>query len=111
MLLLITAGFEGFVSQHVIVDDRGTFVARVDFGYPDQRIVVEYDGALHWEQRREDDRRRDKLRALGWRVFVMSAADYYKQPQVFLDQLRRAFAVGLALPEYRFRTRCWGPSA
>lgn len=90
-LLLVSAGFDGFVSQYVVLDERSRFVARVDFAYPDRRIVVEYDGAHHWNQRRDDDRRRDRLRALGWRVFVMSASDYYGDRQAFLAQLRQAF--------------------
>lgn len=90
-VLLVSSGFEGHVLQHEIRDGHGRFVARVDLAYPERRIAVEYDGSFHWRQRRDDDRRRDKLRALGWQVFVMSASDYYR-PEGFVAELRRAFA-------------------
>jgi hypothetical protein len=91
-MLLITAGFEAPVAQYVVRNGQGDFVARADLAYPDRRIIVEYDGALHWDQRREDDRRRDAIRALGWTVLVASRSDYYEGPQAFLTQLHRAWA-------------------
>lgn len=91
-LLLMRGGFGRPVAQHVVTDPAGGFVARADFAYPDKRIIVEYDGSLHWGQRRDDDRRRDKIRALGWTVLVAGRSDYYDQPDAFLVQLRRAFA-------------------
>jgi hypothetical protein len=90
-VLLVTSGFEPPIAQYAVTNRTGEFVARADFAYPDRRIIVEYDGALHWEQRREDDRRRDKMRALGWTVLVASREDYYEQPQEFLGLVRRAF--------------------
>jgi very-short-patch-repair endonuclease len=73
--LMVNAGLPRPTAQHVVRDETGAFVARVDLAYPLQRVAIEYDGALHWEQRRDDDRRRDRLRALGWVVIVVSAAD------------------------------------
>jgi hypothetical protein len=95
-VLLITSGFEQPVAQYVITDSSGNFVARADLAYPEQRIIVEYDGAQHWESRREDDRRRDAMRELGWTVLVASRTDYYEQPQAFLAGVRRAFATAAA---------------
>jgi hypothetical protein len=94
--LLVNAGFEVPVPQYLVRNARGDVVGRADFAYPEHRIIVEYDGAFHWEQRREDDRRRDAMRALGWTVLVASRADYYEHPQAFLAQLRRAFAAAAA---------------
>jgi len=91
-VLLVNSGFEAPVAQYVVRNGRGDFVARADLAYPEQRIIVEYDGAHHWDQRREDDRRRDAMRALGWTVLVASRSDYYDHPQAFIAQLRRAFA-------------------
>jgi very-short-patch-repair endonuclease len=95
-VLLINAGFEKPIAQHVVTDRAGRFVARADLAYPDQRLIVEYDGAQHWEQRRADDRRRDQMRALGWTVLVASREDYYERPQEFLGQVRRAFSAASA---------------
>jgi very-short-patch-repair endonuclease len=95
-VLLITSGFPRPVPQHVVKDHAGRFVARLDFAYPDRRIAIEYDGSLHWEQRRDDDRRRDNVRALDWTVLVASRSDYYEEPHAFLAQARRAFAAKAA---------------
>jgi len=95
-VLLVSKGFETPVAQYVVRNSDGDFVARADLAYPDRRIIVEYDGALHWEQRRADDRRRDAIRALGWTVLVASRSDYYEHPHEFVTQLRRAFAAAAA---------------
>jgi hypothetical protein len=89
-MLLISSGVPVPLAQHVVEDGLGRFVARADFAYPEQRVIVEYDGAHHWEQRRDDDRRRDAMRALGWTVLVASRSDYYEHPQAFVAQVRRA---------------------
>jgi very-short-patch-repair endonuclease len=79
-LVLVLAGLAPPVTQHVIRTADGRFVARVDLAYVEANLVVEYDGAWHWQQRRRDDRRRDALRALGWTVLVFSAEDVYRHP-------------------------------
>lgn len=55
----------------------GRFVARVDFGYPEQRLAVEYDGVWHAgpEQFPKDRQRLNRLLAAGWRVLFVTAAD------------------------------------
>jgi hypothetical protein len=89
-VLLVRAGLPRPTAQLVVSDSWGNFVARADLGYEEQRLIVEYDGAFHWEQRRADDRRREAMRALGWTVLVMSAEDYYKTPNVLIARVRRA---------------------
>ncbi len=87
--LLTSAGLPRPTAQHVVRDVAGSFVARLDLAYVGIKLAIEYDGALHWEQRREDDRRRDRLRALGWTVIVVSAEDYFNAPGLIVDQVRR----------------------
>jgi hypothetical protein len=95
-VLLITSGFEHPLAQHVISGPSGSFVTRADLAYPEQRVIVEYHGAQHRKSRREDDRRRDAMRELGWTVLVVSRQDCYEQPQAFLAGVRRAFAAAAA---------------
>jgi hypothetical protein len=76
-MLLIESGLPRPISQLNVFDSRGSFVARLDLAYERAKVAVEYDGAHHWDQRRGDDRRRDRLRELGWVVLVYSSADYY----------------------------------
>jgi very-short-patch-repair endonuclease len=66
------------------------FVARLDLAYPHARLAIEYDGAEHWQQRREDDRRRDAIRALGWQVIVVSADDVYSTSLALEASVRQA---------------------
>lgn len=93
-MLLVAAGLPRPVAQHVVRDSAGSFVARLDLAYIGPRIAIEYDGALHWEQRRADDRRRDAIRALGWRIFVASASDYFEHPEGLLTAVREALQSG-----------------
>jgi very-short-patch-repair endonuclease len=95
-MLLITSGLGVPIAQFEVRTPAGEFVARADFAYPERRVIVEYDGAQHWEQRRADDRRRDAMRALGWTVLVASRSDYYESPEAFVAQVRRALAVAAA---------------
>lgn len=62
------------VPQFEVFDIHG-FVARVDLGFPEAKVAVEYDGAWHSdpEQSRRDRVRRQRLRACGWRVIVVIA--------------------------------------
>ncbi|MGY1913860.1 hypothetical protein [Blastococcus sp. SYSU DS0973] len=48
-LLLHRAGLPAPVAQYGIRQQK-RFVARVDFGYPEQRLAVEYDGAWHGDR-------------------------------------------------------------
>jgi hypothetical protein len=89
-LLLVFAGLPRPQAQLIVTDLAGLFVARADLGYKEQRLLVEYDGAFHWEQRRADDLRREAMRALGWTVLVISADDYYKNPTATVARVRRA---------------------
>jgi hypothetical protein len=91
-LLIVLAGLPRPEAQLIINDRLGHFVARADLGYRAQRLIVEYDGAFHWEQRREDDRRREAMRDLGWTVLVLSAEDYYKTPGVTIEKVRSGLA-------------------
>jgi very-short-patch-repair endonuclease len=57
--------------------DGGRFLARADFAWPEARLVLEYEGAHHFEgsQLVRDDARIERLVAAGWRVLRISAAD------------------------------------
>ena len=70
------AGLPAPVPQFV-VEHGDEFIARVDLAWPDQRVIVEYEGAYHFDgvQIVRDDRRYERLTAAGWRVIRLSAAD------------------------------------
>ena len=72
----VRAGLPAPVPQFVVLH-RGTFLGRVDLAWPGARLIVEYEGAHHFEdlQIRRDDRRYARLVAAGWRIIRLSAAD------------------------------------
>ncbi|SDF23563.1 Protein of unknown function [Blastococcus aurantiacus] len=69
-------GLPAPVLQYEVVED-GAWLARVDLAWPEQRLIVEYDGEHHFEglQIVKDDARLAALVAAGWRVIRLSAAD------------------------------------
>lgn len=75
-LLVHDSGLPKPVAQFRVHDERG-FVARVDFGWPEYRVALEYDGLWHAEagQFARDRRRLNRLQAAGWRVVFVTAAD------------------------------------
>lgn len=61
---------------------QGAWLARVDMLWPDQRVIVEYDGIVHLSerQRRYDASRRNLLQDAGYLVIVVTARDL-KHPE------------------------------
>jgi hypothetical protein len=70
-------GAVGIVTQYEVFDDDGAFVARVDAAVPERRHAFEYNSDLHHNPRHveHDERRRQRLIALGWRVDEVSKRD------------------------------------
>ncbi len=62
---------------NVDILDRGGFIARADIAWVEERVIVEYDGAVHLgeRQRRHDAARRNLLQEAGWLVIVFTADD------------------------------------
>ena len=77
-LLLIKAGLPRPQTQIRVLDDYGQIVARLDMGWPELKIGVEYDGDHHWTDRQQlarDIRRTELLREMGWEVIRVTAED------------------------------------
>ena len=81
------------------IRDRRTFVARVDFCWPEQRLVVEADGfAFHSDRaayRRDRDRHND-LERLGWRVLRFTWEDVHRRPEHVVGLVRECLGVAAA---------------
>lgn len=80
------------IPQHEIFDET-SFVARVDFAYPDARLVVEADGyRFHRDKEAwgRDLQRRTVLASLGWRVLHFTWDDVHTRPERVVDQIRRS---------------------
>lgn len=73
--------------------DRGEWIARGDMVWAAEKVVVEYDGAVHLdeEQRRHDATRRNLLTRAGWLVIVVTA-DQLRKPWVLVNLVASALA-------------------
>lgn len=75
-LVLIDAGLPRPQTQIRVFDEYGDFVARLDMGYPELRVGIEYDGPQHWTdagQRDRDIDRHTALLDLGWTIVRVSS--------------------------------------
>jgi hypothetical protein len=91
-LLVAGAPLPQPVAQFTVLD-RGRFVARVDFGWPEHRLALEYDGLWHAEpgQFAADRQRLNRLFAAGWRVVFVTATDL-RRPEALLARITAALA-------------------
>lgn len=92
-MLIVLAGLPEPVVNHILRDEDGRWVWRLDLSYPGLQLVIEYDGRQHAEnttQWRKDLRRREQLEDQGWKLIVITAEDVFGEPQQTLDRIRTA---------------------
>ncbi|MEU0494859.1 DUF559 domain-containing protein [Mycobacterium sp. NPDC006124] len=88
-LILTAAGLRPTHTQIEVHDAYGCFVGRIDAGWRDWLVGVEYDGAQHWtdpRQRRRDIDRIAELEALGWRIVRVGSDMVRNRPHVIVDR-------------------------
>ncbi|HKS47941.1 MAG TPA: DUF559 domain-containing protein [Amycolatopsis sp.] len=91
LLSLADAGLPVPQPQVQIFDIAGNVIYRLDFGWPEPRVAVEYDGYAAHENRKERDVARDEdLRRRGWTMIRADAADL-KDPSRVVAAVRAAF--------------------
>jgi hypothetical protein len=80
--------------QHCVTDVGGEKVGAVDLAWPDQRVMVEFDGDGHRDRRVfvDDLRRQNGLVLAGWIVLRFSSADLLGRPAWVVATIRRALA-------------------
>ena len=92
-LLLIAAGFPRPQTQIVVCNEFGDFIGRIDMGFKEWKVGVEYDGPQHWTNpdvhARDIDRLAD-LAAEGWTIIRVSRDILRYRPEVFLARVRDA---------------------
>jgi hypothetical protein len=92
-LVLIDGGLPTPQTQIVVLKDWGRVLARVDMGWDDWQVGVEFDGAQHWidpRQRTWDIDRAAELEALGWRLVRVSSDLLRNRPDVVVARAREA---------------------
>lgn len=90
--LLHVARLPAPVLQHVVHDEHG-FVGQVDMAWPDQRVIVEFDGEVHRDRRVfvDDLRRQNGIVLAGWTILRFSSADVLGRPEAVVAAIRAAF--------------------
>ncbi|HWB68317.1 MAG TPA: type IV toxin-antitoxin system AbiEi family antitoxin [Mycobacteriales bacterium] len=63
---LVLAGLPRPQAQVVVRDEFGVVVARLDLGYEQWRVGIDYDGQPHESSWRYDLERQERIRGLGW---------------------------------------------
>ena len=82
-LLLTSAGMRPSQTQIEVFDEYGQQVGRLDMGWPEWRVGVQYDGVQHWDdpvQRARDIDQGVAYTELGWRI-VRVGADLMRHRQ------------------------------
>lgn len=99
-MLIVLAGLLEPRAQIEILE--GSYVVcRIDLGYGEVLVAVEYDGEHHQDpdQVAYDARRRAYLESLGWLVVVLRAEDIYRRPDEALARIVAAMRQrGLPVP-------------
>jgi hypothetical protein len=93
MLVVARAGLPRPTTQVVVAASDGRLVARLDMGYEELRLGLEYDGHGHALRavRTRDLRRHNDLVAMGWRCLVFGWEDVMRHPVVAAARIRSAY--------------------
>jgi hypothetical protein len=88
----IRAGLPTPTPQFVVMED-GEYLGKVDLAWPEAKVVVEYEGAYHFDglQIVKDDARYERLVAAGWRVIRVSAVDL-RNLEALVERIAEALA-------------------
>ncbi len=91
-LVMIDGGLPEPVLQYEIVDRDG-HLWRVDFAWPVQKVIVEYDG-FDWhsspDHLRRDRQKRAALQELDWTVISIVSDDVRRHPAVMVRRIGAA---------------------
>lgn len=89
-LALVAGGLPSPETQIQFFDEYGEAFIRVDMGWRQWRVAVEYDGVQHWNDSRQrawDIERLAILEAMGWVVVRVSAA-MLREPERLVARVR-----------------------
>lgn len=92
-LLLVRNGFPRPETQIRVLDHNGVVVARLDMGWRQWRVGVDFEGIQHWtdpEQRDKDVERYWLLPELGWNDLRLTGRMLHKEPHRFLERVSNA---------------------
>ena len=85
-MLLVQAGFPRPETQIEVYDEYGILVGRIDMGWREYQVGVDFEGAHHWtdpQQFTKDVHRYARLPELGWIDVRLTSGMLHGSPQVF----------------------------
>jgi very-short-patch-repair endonuclease len=92
-LLLTDAGLRPQQTQINVCNRFDEHVRRIDMGWPQWKVGVEYDGEQHWSDpsvRARDIDQQAELEALSWRIIRVSAEILRYRPHAIIARTRAA---------------------
>ncbi|WKG04436.1 hypothetical protein [Mycolicibacterium sp. HK-90] len=97
-LLLVRGGLPRPVTQIPVADESGWVRRRIDMGWPDWMVGVEYDGDQHWsspEDHENDIVRLEFLASRGWTIVRVSARQLrYRGPEILTRAWNALYQAG-----------------
>ena len=90
--LLREHGLPDPVLHHRVLAPDGRFVAEVDLAYPELKLAIELDGAVHLEREvwERDRPRQNQLELLGWTVLRFSWRTFADRPDAIVSEIAAA---------------------
>jgi very-short-patch-repair endonuclease len=93
--ILLAAGIEEPITQFVIRDANGGFVARVDKAWPARKVALEIDGYRYHSDVRtfvHDRERGNRIVALGWALLRTTPASVRAAAHQVISDVKAALA-------------------
>lgn len=109
-LLLVRAGLPRPTTQIPIRNAQGKVIRRIDMGWSEFRVGVEYDGEQHWTDpaaHAEDITRLEFLAARGWIIVRVSARHLRNAPDDIVRRATKALCDRGWRPTRRFGARAY----
>jgi Protein of unknown function (DUF559) len=91
-MLLVLAGLPEPKVDLRDLNPDGSWKRRYDLGYPEYRLLIEYDGRQHAEDPHQwmtDLERREELDDAGFRILVVTARGLFVEPERTIERVRR----------------------
>lgn len=95
-LLLVRAGLPRPATQIPVTDESGFVRRRIDMGWEDALVGVEYDGEQHWRDPlayAADIERLEFLAGCGWTIVRVSSTQLRNRPEQVISRARNALRV------------------
>lgn len=104
-MLIVLAGLPEPTVDLRFHSEEGVLLRRMDMGYEDAKLAVEYDGRHHIQRKAQwarDLERREYFEGLGWRFIILIAPDIWTTPGNTIQRVSGGLAErGVPLPRLK----------